>query len=80
MQGFCFYPFSLSGQFSGNAGLLLLPFFPFRTIFGQCRASAFTLFPFPDNFRAMQSFCFYPFSLSGRFSGNAELASLLTST
>jgi hypothetical protein len=73
MQGFCFYRFLSSASFSGNAGLLLLPLFIHRVFFGQCRASAFTVFYPPRPFRAMQSFCFYRFLSSASFSGNAAL-------
>jgi hypothetical protein len=73
MQGFCFYRFSAITPFSGNAGLLLLPFFILRVLFGQCSASAFTVFHPSPFFRAMQGFCFYRFSSIAPFSSNAEL-------
>jgi hypothetical protein len=73
MQGFCFYPFSFSAAISGNAGLLLLPFFGSCHCLGQCKASAITLFRFLPLFGAMQGFCFYPFSFSAAISGNAGL-------
>jgi hypothetical protein len=73
MQGFCFYRFSLFASFSGNAGLLLLPFFLLCVLFGQCSASAFTVFQPSHLFRAMQCFCFYRFSSIASFSGNAGL-------
>jgi hypothetical protein len=73
MQGFCFYRFSAITSFSGNAELLLLPFFSHRTFFEQCSASAFTVFYPPRPFRAMQGFCFYRFSAIAPFSGNAGL-------
>jgi hypothetical protein len=73
MQRLCFYRFLSSASFSGNAGLRLLPFFIHRTFFGQCRASAFTVFQPSRLFRAMQSFCFYRFSSIALFSGNAAL-------
>jgi hypothetical protein len=72
MQGFCFYPFSASAPIWGYAGLLLLPFFCFRTHLGQCKASAFTLFLLLHPFGVMQSLCFYPFSPSASIWGNAE--------
>jgi hypothetical protein len=72
MQSFCFYRFSAIAPFSGNAELLLLPFFSHRVFFGQCKASAFTVFKPSRLFRAMQSFCFYRFSAFAPFSGNAE--------
>jgi hypothetical protein len=73
MQRSCFYPFSAYASIWGNATLLLLPFFSFLIILGQCRASAFTLFLLTHPFGAMQRFCFYPFSVSASFWGNAEL-------
>ena len=73
MHDLCFYPFSLIRMFAGNAVLLLLPFFFIQTSFGQCSASAFTLFLCSDGFRVMHDFCFYPFSLSRRVWGNARL-------
>jgi hypothetical protein len=73
MQGFCFYRFLSSASFSGNAGLLLLPFFILRVLFGQCRASVFTVFQPSHLFWAMQGFCFYRFSSIAPFSGNAGL-------
>jgi hypothetical protein len=73
MQGFCFYRFLSSASFSGNAGLLLLPFFSHHAFFGQCRTSAFTAFHPSHLFRAMQRLCFYRFLSSASFSGNAGL-------
>jgi hypothetical protein len=71
MQTLCFYRFSLVRAFSGNAATLLLPFLSGPSIFGQCSPSAFTVFLWSEHFRAMQTLCFYRFSLVRAFSGNA---------
>jgi hypothetical protein len=73
MQRSCFYPFSFFRRVSGNARLLLLPFFSFQTSLGQCTPFAFTLFLYLDEFGAMHAFCFSPFSFFRRVSGNARL-------
>jgi hypothetical protein len=53
MQRFCFYRLPSISPFSGNAALLVLPFFGLLNFFGQCSASAFTVCRPSHLFRAM---------------------------